>query len=166
MKALCLLIFLGLPLTSSAQKASLPIPPDLLIIASKLGPIVRIDVSGSGPFARLEGNSSLATEINPPRYEWQVKGEVKLRNNEARTIKSVDCEFLLTESAGPITRYQQLNMHIKKALRPGDRVKVSKVFRGYDLKTWSRRQKQGLLDVRTNIIRIEYSDGSAWERGP
>jgi hypothetical protein len=166
MKALCLLILIGWPLTSTAQTASPTVAPDLLIIAYKLGPFVRIDISGSGAFAQLEGQSSTATEINPPRYESQVKAEIKLRNQGARTVKSVDCEFLLTERAGPTTTFRQLTMHVKKAIRPGDTIKVSKLLRGYDLRTWSRRQKDGSLQVRTNIIRIVYADKSVWERGP
>ncbi len=34
MKVLCLLLLLGLPLTSLGQKASMPVPPDLVIITN------------------------------------------------------------------------------------------------------------------------------------
>ena len=60
MNILCMLLLLGLPSTSSAQTAS---APDLLIVTYKLGTIVWIDTSRSGPFAQLEGPSGLATEI-------------------------------------------------------------------------------------------------------
>ena len=167
MKVLCLLLLLALPLTSSAQKASTPVAPDLLIITYKLGTIVRIDTSRSGPFAQLEGPSGLATEINPPSSESRVKGEIKLRNNGARLIKRVECEFLLTERAGPITTVSQLTMRVKKTIRPGATVKVSQWIRGYSsLKAWSRLQKQGLIHVGFNVTRIEYADRSVWERGP
>jgi hypothetical protein len=70
------------------------------------------------------------------------------------------------EDRGRTRTIQGLNMPFKKAIRPGDSVKVSEWIRGYDLKAWSRRQKEGLLQIRTNIIRIDYDDGSVWERGP
>ena len=126
MKILCLLLLLGWPSTSSVQKAS---APDLLIVTYKLGTIVRIDTSRSGPFAQLEGPSGMATEINPPSYESRVKGEIKLRNNGARTIKRVECEFLLTEGAGPTAEVGQLTMHVKKTIRPGATVKISQWIR-------------------------------------
>ena len=166
MKVLCLLVLLGWPLTSIAQTASPAVAPDLLIVAYKLGRIVRIDISSSGAFAKLEGPSSMATEINPPLYESQVKAEIKLQNKGARTVKSVDCEFLLTEGPGPTTTFRQLTMHVKKTIRPGDTIKVSRLIRGYDLRTWRRRQKDGLLQVRTNIIHMVYADKSVWDRGP
>src|SRR5713101_1008477 len=97
MKVICLLIFLGLPLTSTAQTASPA--PDLMILAYKLGRMVRIDTSRSSDFPRLEQQSSIATEINPPRYESQVKAQLKLQNKGARNIESVDCEFLLSAKA-------------------------------------------------------------------
>jgi hypothetical protein len=163
LKILCLLLLLGLPSTSSAQKAS---TPDLLIITYKLGRIVRIDTSRSGPFAQLAGPSGLATEINPPSYESRVKGEMKLRNNGAKTIKSVECEFLLTDGAGPTAVIGQLTMNVKKTIGPGATVKVSQWIRRSNLKSWSRLQKEGLLHVRSSVIRIEYADRSVWERGP
>ncbi len=166
MKILCLLLLLGLASARSAQEASTPVAPDLLIITYKLGTIVRIDTSRSGPFAQLEGPSGIATEINPPSYESRVKGEIKLRNNGARTIKSVDCEFLLTEGAGPTATVGQLTMHVKKTIRPGATVRVKQWIRGSNLKAWSRLQKAGLMHVRSNVIRIEYADESVWERGP
>jgi len=163
MKVLCLLVFLGLPLTSTAQQASQAGTPDLLIIAYKLGPIVRIDTSNSGAFAQLEGQTYL-NEVNPPHYEWTVKASIKLRNTGARTIKSVSWELLLTEDSGRTRTIQELNMPFKKAIRPGATVKVSKWIRGYDLKAWSQRQKEGLLQVRANITRIKYIDGSVWKK--
>jgi len=168
MKVICLLIFLGLPLTSTAQTASPAAAPDLLILAYKLGRMVRIDTSRSNDFPRLEQQSSIATEINPPRYESQVKAQLKLQNKGARDIESVDCEFLLSAKAATktatMTKFVALTMHIKKAIRPGATVRVSRWIKGYDLRTWSKLQKQNLLSVQTNIIRIEYADSSIWKR--
>jgi hypothetical protein len=162
MIVLCLLIFLGLPLTSTAQKASPPVAPDLLIVAYKLGPIVRIDISSSGAFAQLEGQSYVS-EVNPPRYEWQAKAEIKLRNTGTKSIKSVDCELLSTINVGTAIMIRSLHMHFKRTIAPGDTIKVSRKIRGDELKTWSQRRKQGLLQVRASIRRIEYADGSVWE---
>ena len=81
-------------------------------------------------------------EINPPSYESRVKGEIKLRNNGTRLIKSVDCEFLLTEGAGPTATVGQLTMHVKKTIRLGVTVKISQWIRGSNLKAWSRLQSK------------------------
>jgi len=164
MKVIWLLIFLGLPLTSTAQTASPAAAPDLMILAYKLGRMVRIDTSRSNDFPRLERQSSIATEINPPRYESQVKAEIKLQNKGTRNIERADCEFLLSAKTATMTKFVALTMHIKKAIRPGATVKVGWWIKGYDLRTWSKLQKQNLLSVRTNIIRIEYADSSIWKR--
>ena len=173
MKVLCLLVVIGLPSISIAQKASPAVAPDLTIVAYELGPFMRKDISRSSDSPELErqGGSSSLTEINPPRYQSQVKPRVKLRNTGARTIKGVDCEFLLLEGAVPTTWftttwYTRLTMHVKKAIRPGATVQISKLIMAEDLRTFSRLQKKQLLQVRANIIRIEYADGSVWDRGP
>ncbi len=165
MKVICLLIFLGLPLTSTAQTASPAAAPDLMILAYKLGRMVRIDTSRSNDFPQLERQSSIATEINPPRYESQVKAQLKLQNKGARNIESVDCEFLLSAKTATTNNVAALTMHIKKTIRPGATVRVSRWIKGYDLRTWSKLQKQNLLSVETNITRIEYADSSIWKRG-
>ena len=171
MKVLCLLVLLGLPSTLTAQKPSTSGAPDLLIIAHKLGRILRVDVSPPGPFPELEGNSSIATEINPPSYQSQVKSEIKLRNTGARTIKSVGWEVFLIEDHRPtiyttIYTVQSMSLCVRKTIRPGNTKRLSQWIRGYDLRAWSRRQKEGLLQVRTNIVSIKYADGSVWKGGP
>ena len=61
---------------------------------------------------------------------------------------------------------QGITMRFHKTIRSGDTVKVSHVIRGFDLRAWSRSQKDGLLRVFTDISRIEYGDGSVWEGPP
>jgi len=126
---------------------------------------VRIDISSSGAFAQLEGQSYVS-EVNPPRHEWQAKAEIKLRNTGTQSIKSVDCELLSTINLGTAIMIRSLHMHFKKAIPAGDTVKVSRRIRGDELKAWSQRRKQGLLQVRASIRRIEYVDGSVWEEVP
>ena len=168
MKVLCLLICLGLPSTTTSQKASPPTAPGLLVIDSKLGRIARVEVSRSEPFARLEdqGPSLNGTEINPPRYEWQVKAEFKLRNTGVKDIKSVSLGVILMDDVGVMRTIQSMVLPFHKSIRSGNTVKVSQWVRGFDLKAWSRSQKAGLLQVRAHIYRIEYADGSVWEGGP
>src|SRR5882762_5917087 len=93
MKALWLMILLAPPLTSTAQfKASPAQASDLSIVAYKLGPyklgpIVRVDVSSHDPPPDLERHSA-ATEINPPRYEWQAKAKLEVQNTGTKSIRS------------------------------------------------------------------------------
>ena len=175
MKVFRLLLLLWLPLTSSAQNVS-PAAPDLLIIDYKLGPFMRIDASRSEPAPRggtpssplTEAQSSVtpAIDIDPPRYETKLKPEIKVRNTGARIIKSVDCEFLLTTGPRPTTEIRALTIRFSKVLRPGDTVKFSKLLKADHLGTWRQRQKEGSMSVGASITRIEYGDGSVWERGP
>jgi hypothetical protein len=111
-KIFWLLLFLWLPLNSSAQNASLATAPDLLIIDYKLGPFLRIDVSSPEP-------PQVGTPADP-----------------------------LTKAQSSVT------------------VKFSKPMRADHLGTWRQRQKEGSMSVRASIIRVEYDDGSLWERGP
>ena len=85
MKALWLMMLLAPPLTPTAQfKASPAQASDLSIVAYKLGPIVRVDVSPNDPPPELDRQSSVAAEINPPRYEWQAKAELEIQNTGTR----------------------------------------------------------------------------------
>ena len=168
MKVLCLLICLGLPLTATSQKASPPTAPELIVIDSKLGRIARVEVSRSEPFPRLEnqGPSLNATEINPPRYEWQVKAEFKLQNTGVKDIKSVSLGVILMDEVGGMRTIKSMVLPFPKSIRSGHTVKVSQRIRGFDLKAWSRSQKAGLLQVQTHVYGIEYADGSVWAGGP
>jgi hypothetical protein len=173
---LLLWLLLWLPLTSSAQNASPASPPDLLIIDYKLGPFMRIDVSRPEPAPRGESQpdplgkaqSSVtpAMDIDAPRYETKLKPEIKVRNIGARTIKNIDCEFRLTTGRGPTTEIRALTIRFSKVLRPGHTVRFSKLLKADHLGTWRQRQKEGSMSVGASITRIEYGDGSVWERGP
>ena len=167
MKVVLLLVSLWLPSISIAQQPP-AVAPDLLITAYKLGPIMRTDISRSNDFPELERQgASSSLEISPPNYQSQVKPWIKVRNMGSRTIKGVGYEFLLLEGPVPTTRFTALTIHVKKVIRPGDTVKISKLIRAAgNLKTWRQLQKNRLLEVRANIIRIEYADGSIWNRGP
>ena len=155
-------------MTTTSQKASPPTAPELLVIDSKLGRIARVEVSRSEPFARLEeqGPSVNLTEINPPRYEWQVKAEFKLRNTGVKDIKSVSLGVILMDDVGVMRTIQSMVLPFHKSIRSGNTVKVSQRIRGFDLKAWSRSQKAGLLQVQTHVYGIEYADGSVWAGGP
>jgi len=175
MKIFRLLLILWLPLTSSAQNPSLATAPDLLIIDYKLGSFMRIDASSPGPAPIEEstdpltrGKSSVtpANQQEPPRYETKLKPEIKVRNVGSRTIKNIDCELLLRTTSGEPTEVMAFTMRFTKELRPGDTVRFSKPIRADHLGTWERRQKEGSMYVRASIIRVEYDDGSVWERGP
>ena len=175
MKIFRLLLILWLPLTSSAQNPSLATAPDLLIIDYKLGSFMRIDASSPGPAPIEEstdpltrGKSSVtpANQREPPRYETKLKPEIKVRNVGSKTIKSVDCEFRLSTGRGPTTQLRAFTVRFSKVLRPGDTVRFSKLMRADHLETWRQRQKEGSMSVSASMIRVEYDDGSVWERGP
>jgi hypothetical protein len=174
MKAFRLLLLLWLPLTLFAQNASPAGAPDLLIIDYKLGPFMRIDVSGpdspqgsqADPLTQAQASVTTATGREPPRYQTKLKPEIKVQNAGSRTIKSIDCEFLLKTRPGQPFVLSAFTMHFSKTLRPGDTGKFSKPMRADHLGMWRQRQKEGSMSVSASIIRVEYDDGSVWERGP
>jgi len=173
MKAFSLLLLLWLPLTLFAQNASPAGAPDLLIIDYKLGPFIRIDVSspdppqGTPPDPLTTAQSSVTLPPREPsRYQTKLKPEIKVRNVGSKTIKSVDCEFRLSTGRGPTTQLRTFTMRFSKVLRPGDTVRFSKLMRADHLETWRQRQKEGSMSVSASMIRVEYDDGSVWERGP
>jgi hypothetical protein len=166
MKIFKLLLILWLPLTSSAQDISSAVAPDLLIIDFKLGPFMRIDVSSPPAAPRGETPPDPPDKIDPPRYETKLKPEIKVRNTGARIIKRIDCEFLLSTRGGPTTDLKSFKVSFSKVLRPGDTVRFSKLMQADHLGIWRQRQKEGSMSVRASISRIEYSDGSVWDRGP
>jgi len=67
---------------------------------------------------------------------------------------------------GPTTDLRSLKVSFSKVLRPGDTVRFSKLMKADHLGIWRQRQKEGSMSVRASISRIEYSDGSVWDRGP
>jgi hypothetical protein len=168
------MIFLCLPFTSSAQNASTAVTPDLLLVDYKLGPFRRIDVSGppaaptgespADPLTKAQ-SSVTRDKDSPPRYETKLKPEIKVRNTGARIVKSIDCEFLLS-TVGPTHEVRAFTMHFSKVLRPGATVRFSQQMKADHLVTWKQRQKEGSMSVRASIIRVEYNDGTVWERGP
>ena len=168
------LVFIGLPLTSSAQTASKAVTPDLLIVDYKLGPFQRIDVSGPPPAPTGESpadpltkaQSAVTRDSDPPRYQTKLKTEIKVRNTGARIVKSIDCEFLLSTVGGPANELRALTMRFSKALRPGETKNFSQLIKADHLGTWKQRQKEGSMSVRASVIRVEYDDGAVWERGP
>ena len=118
------------------------------------------------PLTKAQSSVTPPNEREPPRYETKLKPEIKVRNVGSRTIKSVDCEFLLSTRPGQPTELRAFTMRFSKVLRPGETVKFSKPMRADHLGTWRQRQKEGSMSVRASIIRVEYDDGSLWERGP
>ena len=173
MKAFSLVLLLWLPLTVSAQNASPAGAADLLIIDYKLGPFMRVDVSSpdspQGTPADPLTTAQSAVTLPPresPRYQTKLKPEIKVQNVGSRTIKSVDCEFLLSTGRGPTSELSVFSMRFSKVLRPGDKVRFSKFMRADHLGTWRQRQKERSMSVSASIIRVEYDDGSVWERGP
>jgi hypothetical protein len=165
MKALWLMILLATPMTPTAQlKASQPQASDLIIVAHKLGPIVRVDVSRSDPPPDSSEGRSSATDINPPHYEWRAKAKLEIQNTGTRSIRSFYWGVLLvinTASAKEIRSYQ---ICFKKTIRPGKRVTVRGWIRNESLKGVSKHT--GIVQEKGQITNIEYEDGSMWKGPP
>ena len=168
MKSICLGILLVFFTASTAQNR---IPDtsatDLIIIKSKLGPIVGVDTSrGDPPPKRHE---SQQFKGSPPSYEWQAKAELEVQNTGSKTIKSIVWQFpiivatkIMATSSVKIIQHNL--MRSKKEIQPGETVKVTGWIKGAYLKELRKQQKAGLLQGHGEITRINYADGGIWVR--
>src|SRR5260370_24213642 len=158
MKSICISIFLVFCTTSIAQdKTPNTSATDIIIIKSKVGPIVRVDISRRDPPPKLDESSHV--DINPPSYEWKVKAELEVQNTGSKSIKSVVWNFLLIVETNPAKNIQSYLIRSKKEIRPGETVKVSGWVKDAYLKQLRKQQRAGSLHVQAEIKSIYYADG-------
>jgi hypothetical protein len=166
MKLFCLGILLVFFTASTAQvKSPNTSATDLIIIKSKLGPIVGVDTSrGDPPPKRHE---SQQFKGSPPSYEWQAKVELKLQNTGSKTIKSIVWQFPVIVATkimatSSVKIIQNNLVRSRKEIQPGETVKVTGWIKGAYLKELRKQQKAGLLQGHGEITRINYADGGIW----
>lgn len=155
------LIFLLVFSTTAAAQQKLPDTnvSDLVIIKSKLGRIVRVDVTRSDPPPRLDESSSF--RVDPPEYEWQAKAELEVQNTGSKSIKNIDWELILLVDGNAGQDLRSYRIRSKKLIRPGETVKVTGWFKDNALREMRQQAKAGQLQTKAEIKLIRDEDGRA-----
>jgi hypothetical protein len=163
MKAIYLVILLAFPITSTPQdRAQYTTAPDLIVLKSKLGSIVRIDITRSDPPPNDNQYPHIGVNPHPPNYEWHGKAELEVQNTGSKSINSIYWEFFLTLGADSYQAPRSYQIKSKKNIRPGQTVKVTGWIKDTYLKELRERLKKGLLQGQAEIKRIDYADGRIW----
>lgn len=101
----------------------------------------------------------------PPRYVFHYKLSVK--NNAAKTVKSIDWDYIFLGSNTNIEA-GRLQFTNDEKIGPGKEKELNVIARQPPAKTISvyaldKKERQG-LEGQVLIVRIEYTDGSVWQR--
>lgn len=101
----------------------------------------------------------------PPRYAFLYK--VSLRNNTIKTIKAIDWDYIFF-SGNTQSETGHLEFTSEEKIGPGKTKELNVMARRPPAKTVSvyaldKNERQG-LDGQVVIVRLEYTDGSIWQR--
>lgn len=101
----------------------------------------------------------------PPRYVFHYK--VSVKNNTDKTIKSIDWDYVFF-SANTQSEAGRLEFTSEEKIGPGKSKEINVMARKPPAKTISvyaldKRERQG-LDGEIVIVRVEYTDGTVWQR--
>lgn len=131
---------------------------------------------------RYPGNQNLIPR--PPGTEWPLRARfavLEVRNESAKTIKSVDWEFTYPHFKGDKeVLYYQANSRLK--IPPGRMATLARELPRDDCREthrisregrWIRRvcgrtnpKHTGMYPVEVRINRVKYTDGSVWQAAP
>jgi len=160
MKAMSLIILLVFFTISSAQQKPLDTRvSDLVIVKSRLGRIVPVDVTRSDPPPQMD--ESLHFRVNPPEYEWHAKAELEVQNTGSKSIKNIDWEFFLMVDGNAGQDIRSYRIRSKKLIRPSETVKVTGWFKDNGLREMRKQVKEGLVQTQAEIRLIKDEDGRA-----
>lgn len=105
-------------------------------------------------------------ENKRPRDGYRYK--VRVRNNSAKTIKVVDWDYIFLDPAtqNEVTRYQFTS---EEKIRPGKETELdvfilSPPVRVVNVKAMEKSEQAPNNSERIEMVRIEYSDGTVWQR--
>lgn len=101
----------------------------------------------------------------PPRYVFHYK--VSVKNNSDKTIKSIDWDYVFF-SANTQSEAGRLEFTSEEKIGPGKNKEINVMARKPPAKTISvyaldKRERQG-LEGDIVIVRVEYTDGTVWQR--
>lgn len=106
-----------------------------------------------------------ARQTAPPEDGYRYK--VKLRNNGAKTIKSIDWDYVFIDptNQSEVARHQFAS---DETVKPGKSKEVSVLYLIPPIKTVSAKLLGGKktlpYEQRVELVRIQYSDGSVWQK--
>ena len=101
----------------------------------------------------------------PPGYAYRYK--VTLRNSGAKTLKAVDWDYIFFEP-GTEVEIGRHQFGSEEKIRPGKSGELERMILAPPTQTISAdalsKGKGPLFDERVVLMRIEYSDGTVWQR--
>lgn len=100
---------------------------------------------------RLKGNYSSSPQASP---DFIQEVSAIFRNVGAKTVKSVTWEYVAYEDSNPSKKARAYKFRSKSLLHPGESMRLSK--QGLNI--------QHRKHVEVHIVRIEYDDGTVWQR--
>jgi hypothetical protein len=123
-----------------------------------------------GMAARAETNvtkneeaKAKATQTDPPRDGYRYV--VKLRNDGAKTVKSIDWDYVFTDPAtGQEAGHHQFTSD--ETIKPGKSKEVSVLYLTPPVKLVSAKalgQKKVTFDEKVIVVRVVYDDGTVWQ---
>lgn len=126
----------------------------------------------SGEVNRAERDARADAAINerlrqkkPPRYAFRYK--VSIKNTGVKTIKAIDWDYIFLDptTQAEVGRHQFTS---EEKIRPGKNEELDLLILAPPTKTISAdalgKEKRSPFDERVVMMRIEYSDGSVWQR--
>jgi hypothetical protein len=162
-KSIYLVIFLAFSGASTPQdNAPYTTAPDLVVIKSKLGSIIRVDITRPDPPPNDNQYSRIGVNPPPPMYEWRGKAELEVQNTGSKSIKRIYWEFFLMVEENSVQASRSYQIRSKKTIRPGQTVKVAGWIKDIALKELREQLKKGSLQGRAEIKRIDYANGGIW----
>ena len=112
-----------------------------------------------------EKAAAKARQTVPPEDGYRYT--VKLRNNGARTIKSIDWDYIFID---PATRAEVSHHQFTsdETIKPGKTKEVGVLYLVPPVRTVSAKMLGGKkalpFEEQVVLVRIQYSDGSVWQR--
>lgn len=136
--------------------ASTSTQPDLQIISSRFDSGIR----RTSPFAQetQTDRDGRILNVQDPANDGppdQFKTTVLVKNTGAKTVKSINWSVVQFDLNGQ-REIKRSNVRTKKQVAPGETETLT---------TWSPPVKRsGTVGLRAEIDRVEYSDGTVWQR--
>lgn len=113
---------------------------------------------------RNEQAKAKAAQTDPPRDGYRYT--VKLRNDGAKAVKSVDWDYVFTDPAtGEEAGHHQFTSD--ETIKPGKSKEVSVLYLTPPVRLVSAKalgQKKVKFDEKVVVVRVTYEDGSVWQR--
>ena len=127
-------------------------PPDVQIVASRIDPGIDRATANNKDY-----DGRLVNRVNPTDDGpvGQYRATVVIKNNGSRKVKAITWAVVFVDSDTK-KELEHRTFSVKKSLAPG----AEKTLTHYILQS----QRLGTITLSTVLDRVEYADGSVWQR--